>query len=328
MHVRSKEVGFRSLGDDLVGTLFVPETHEPSPALILCHGAGDFRENYFEMSQQLASRGIVSLALDMHGHGASGGERFHVDMREWTADVRAAIDFLQDRPEVKQDQIAGFGLSSGGTAILEAALEDSRLCALIPLDATVRNSLPAAMSGFIRTLLLAGKIKFSVTGKPMRLPLAKLGPAPTLASDPAVNREILDYPRSWEGFNSFPLPGGEQAFFVDTIDRVSRITTPTMVLWGAEDKVDPPETAHRLYAALKCKKALHIIPGNGHVGHRDRHKAKVFALTADWILQHVASATAAEYVAAGTEHGIQDYRRSSGQESGSPREMGPALAVS
>jgi len=321
-------VSFCSLGDWIVGELIIPENNGPHPAIILCHGAGDFKENYFEMGERLAERDIVSLALDMHGHGASGGKRFHVDMREWAADVRAAIDFLRTRPEVNGEQIAAFGLSSGGTAILEAALVDRRLKALIPLDATVRNSLPLPMTLFIKFLMLLGKTKLWLTKKTLRLPLAKMGPAPVLASDPAVNREILDYPRSWEGFNSFPLPGGEQAFFVDTIERAPHIKAPTLVLWGEDDKVDPPETARLLFAALTCKKQLHIVSGNGHVGHRDRHKEKVFALTADWVFQNVAELPAMECVAAGSEHGIQDYRGARRHEARVGGEMGPAFAVS
>jgi uncharacterized protein len=328
MKTKSESVSFRSLGDELSATLFLPESGEPFPALILCHGAGDFKENYFEMSDYLAGRGIVSLALDMHGHGSSGGERFFVDMRQWAADVQAAVDYLQTRPEVCADQIAGFGLSSGGTAILEAAVVDKRLRALIPLDATVRNSLPTPMSLFIKFLLLLGKMKLFLTKKTMRLPLAKMGPLPTLASDPKVNREILDYPRSWDGFNSFPLPGGEQAFFVDTINRVPHITAPTLVLWGEDDKVDPPETGRVLYAALTGKKELHIIPGNGHVGHRDRHKDKVFALTADWILRNVAAAPVVEPATAGSKDGIQNHRRRRSEETRVAGEMGAALAVS
>ena len=59
----------------------------------------------------------------------------------------------------------------------------------------------------------------------------------------------------------------------------------TLVLWGEDDKLDPPETARLLYEALSCKKQLHIIAGNGHVGHLDRNKDQVFALTADWVLR-------------------------------------------
>ena len=51
MKARRESASFRSLGDELVGTFSLPNTNGPSPALILCHGTGDFRENYFEMSR-------------------------------------------------------------------------------------------------------------------------------------------------------------------------------------------------------------------------------------------------------------------------------------
>jgi len=40
-----------------------------------------------------------------------------------------------------------------------------------------------------------------------------------------------------------------------------------------------------LFGALSCEKQLNIIAGNGHVGHMDRNKEKVFALTAEWALK-------------------------------------------
>ena len=45
------------MGDEISGALFTPVSSEPSPALIICHGAGEFKENYFELCQSLASRG-------------------------------------------------------------------------------------------------------------------------------------------------------------------------------------------------------------------------------------------------------------------------------
>ena len=122
-----ESLSLRSLGDDLVGTLFLPTSEHPAPALIVCHGAGEFKENYFEMCELLARNGVATLAIDMHGHGASAGERFYVSMHQWVADVRAAVDFLVTHPRIDANKIGAFGLSSGGTAILEAAIVDARL---------------------------------------------------------------------------------------------------------------------------------------------------------------------------------------------------------
>jgi lysylphosphatidylglycerol synthetase-like protein (DUF2156 family) len=64
---------------------------------------------------------------------------------------------------------------------------------------------------------------------------------------------------------------------------------PTLVLWGELDAFDPVRSAHLLYGALTCPKRLCVVPGNGHAGHLDRNRAQVFALAADWTLEHLAA---------------------------------------
>jgi uncharacterized protein len=287
--MKKEEVFIQSLGDRLAAVLFLPETASPAPALIVCHGALEFKEDFFEFCEFLAGKGIAALALDMHGHGQSQGERYHVEMRVWVADVRAAADFLQSRPGVDGRCIGALGLSSGGTAILEAALVDPRLKTLVAMDATVRNTLGFAETVVFQALILAGRIKKSFTKKDLRFPVIKLFAGVHVVSDPEVDREVQSDPRFVDAFSSFPLPGAAQCFFVDTLKRAGRITAPTLVLWGEEDRLDSPKTARLLYAALTCKKQLRIVPGNGHLGHLDRNKAQVFALTAAWALENLAA---------------------------------------
>ena len=281
-------VCLRSFGDELAGVLFLPESGGRCPVLIVCHGAGEFKENYFELCELLASRGVATFAIDMHGHGQSQGERYFVNMHQWVADIRAAINFLLTHPRIDGDRIGAFGLSSGGTAILEAAMVEPRLKALVALDATVRNSFPWPLTFVLRLLVLLGRIKRHFTKQDLRLPLARMSPGICLASDPEVNHKLQSDPRSVAAFMAFPFPGAAQAFFVNTLQRASKIAAPTLVLWGAEDKLDPPETARLLYDALTCKKQLHIVAGNGHVGHLDRNRQEVFALTANWALENLA----------------------------------------
>jgi len=283
----SEAVTFLSLGERLAARLFLPEASRPVPALIICHGALEFKEDFFELCEFLASQGIAALALDMHGHGESEGERYHVEMRTWAADVRAAVDFLEAHPAVDRQGIGAFGLSSGGTAILEAALLDPRLKTLIALDATVRSSLKPLEAFIFQTLILAGRIKRFFTGRDLRFSAISLFAGVKVASDPQVNQQVRNDARLIQAFSAFPLPGAAECFFVDTLRRVGRIVAPTLVLWGEDDELDPPESGHLLYAALTCKKRLEIIPGNGHMGHLDRHKESVFRLTAEWALENL-----------------------------------------
>jgi len=287
MKACKETVRLNSLGIELAGELVSPTGDARFPVMIICHGAGEFKENYSGLCEVLASRGVATLAIDMHGHGQSAGERFYVNMIQWVADIQAAIDFLLTHPKIDGARIGAFGLSSGGTAILEAAVVDPRLKALVALDATVRNSLPLPLTVILKLLVWLGNIKKLLTKHDLRLPLAKMAGGFHFASDPELDRKLQTDPRSLAAFMDFPFPGAAQAFFVNTIKRVSKIAIPTLVLWGEDDQLDPPETARLLFAALTCKKELHVIPGNGHVGHLDRHKDKVFALTANWALENL-----------------------------------------
>jgi alpha-beta hydrolase superfamily lysophospholipase len=289
--IQKESVEFVSLGVKLVANLFLLADPRPAPALIVCHGAGEFKENYDELCEFLAEAGIASLAVDMHGHGKSGGSPFNIVINEWVADVRAAIDFLSKNPAVDADSIGAFGLSSGGTAILEAALVDSRLKFLVPLDATVHNSMPLPLTWFLQTLLLAGRIKKRFTGKELRLSLTWMFSFMNLAADKEINKRIKADPRARAAFMAFPFPGGEESFFVDTINRVAGIKAPVMILWGEKDEIDSPKTGRKLFDTLTCKKQIHVVPGNGHMGHMDRNRQNVFALTRDWILENAGVAT-------------------------------------
>jgi alpha-beta hydrolase superfamily lysophospholipase len=283
-----QNVHFSSNGDTIAGTLFLPENNDPSCALILCHGAMDFKEHYFEFCEFLAAKGIASLAIDMHGNGESQGERFHVEIDQWVADIISALDFLNTHPQTSGLKTGAFGLSSGGTAVLECAVVEPRIETLITLDATVRTilSLPEAIQ--MQSLLLLGWIKRFLTRSELRLCMVDVFKKIPVTADPEINARWTDDPRIIEMWSSWPIPGAKESIIVDTIKRIHTITAPTLVLHGAEDKIDPPETAHLLFAALTCKKDIHIIEGNGHVGHMDRNKQEVMNLTADWAIRHLA----------------------------------------
>jgi uncharacterized protein len=285
--MRRTDISFLSGPDTISGTLFIPDAGIPLPALIICHGALDFKENYFDLCEYLAGKGIASLAIDMHGHGASGGDRLHVNMKEWVLDIRCAIDFLIQRSEIKGDSIGVFGLSSGGTAVLEAALLDSRIHCIITLDATVRNTLSRAEHLGMTILDALGRFKRLITKEDLRLSMVGAFRKVEVASDPQVNRRWKENPKVLEMWSAFPVPGSTPSLIVDTIKRVHLITAPTLVIHGEDDKVDPPETAHLLFDALTCVKHLRIVEGNGHLGHMDRNKNIVMELTSDWALSHL-----------------------------------------
>jgi uncharacterized protein len=279
-------VVIQSPDGEIKASLSLPDGRD-IPALIVCHGAGEFKENYEELCDFLAARGIASLALDLYGHGESSGVRHAIDIRRWVSDIALACDYLESVPEIGRGKLAAFGLSSGGTAVLEAAIIEPRIKALVVLDATARNPLDLRANILFGSLTALGWVKRLLTGSELRAPLNRWFGVDVPVSDPEIRARLIKDPRMLESGNAYPFPAGAPSFFVRTIRRVNRITVPTLVLWGAEDKVDSPESGRLIYEALTGEKELKIIAGNGHMGHLDRNRAAVFQATADWIRKHL-----------------------------------------
>jgi pimeloyl-ACP methyl ester carboxylesterase len=208
-------------------------------------------------------------------------------MGDWISDIRSAIDLLASHPAIRKDSIGAFGFSSGGTAVLEAAILDRRIRCLITEDATVNNTLGLMDTAIVSLLNTAGRVKRRITGEDLRLSMEEAFSKVPLTADPEVNRSWQDDARVKEMWSRVPFPGMRASFSTDTIRRVHLIKVPTLVIHGQEDRIDNPASARRLHQALRCDKRLCIIPGNGHMGHRDGNRRQVFSLTAQWAKEHL-----------------------------------------
>ena len=88
-------------------------------------------------TRMLARHGYGVLLFDRRGEGRSDGEP------NWgwggEADIKAAIAYLQRRPDVDPDRIGGIGLSVGGEMLIEAAAETDELAAIVSEGAGARS---------------------------------------------------------------------------------------------------------------------------------------------------------------------------------------------
>ncbi|MBK5092574.1 MAG: alpha/beta fold hydrolase [Actinobacteria bacterium] len=107
------------------GLLVLPEKPAavPAPAVVFCHGVLLSKEAYLAQCRELSRQGLVVLAIDMRGHGATGGAN-DMGLSE-RRDVWAAADYLSRLPDVDPQRIAAAGHSLGGTAVTTAGIYQS-----------------------------------------------------------------------------------------------------------------------------------------------------------------------------------------------------------
>ncbi|THD63696.1 alpha/beta fold hydrolase [Phenylobacterium sp.] len=102
------------------GLLYTPKTAtaaHPAPAVLVSHGYINTREMQSPFAIELARRGFVVLAMDMAGHGYSGGSVGQV--RDLGGPP--ALAYLQSLPFVDKANIGLEGHSMGGVPITAAA---------------------------------------------------------------------------------------------------------------------------------------------------------------------------------------------------------------
>lgn len=126
----SKEpVVFTSGGEQLTGTIYLPEGTGPYPGLVLIHGSGDQSRAVWEYRShvyRLVSRGVAVLAYDKRGCGESEGAISAAGFDDLAADAYAALSVLRTAESIDSTRCGLFGISQGGwiAARLGAAHRD------------------------------------------------------------------------------------------------------------------------------------------------------------------------------------------------------------
>ena len=89
-------------------------------------------------ARMLIDHGYGVLLYDRRGEGGSEGDP---NLYGWggSRDVHGAVEFLQGRPDVDPDRIAGLGLSVSGEMLLQAAAESTDLAAVVSEGAGSRS---------------------------------------------------------------------------------------------------------------------------------------------------------------------------------------------
>ncbi len=143
---RAVDVTYRNEADgiDLAGTLTLPESTGPVPAVILISGSGpqDRDESVFGhrpflvLADFLTRRGIAVLRVDDRGVGESGGDFSAATSEDFARDVLSGIDFLSRRDEIDPTAIGLVGHSEGGIIAPMVAAEREEVAFIVLLAGT------------------------------------------------------------------------------------------------------------------------------------------------------------------------------------------------
>jgi len=299
-----QEISFYSDGIKLVGALWLPDDYragEKWPAVISVAGiTSDYRLGGHRAAQawHFNKAGYAVLSFNYRGYGESGGKRKVVTMMEEVADVRNAITYIQQRPEIDPERIILTGWSLGGAVVTYAAALDDRAKATVS-HWGIGNGYRWLKSCWRlpewRALLreLDEDIKQRVfTGKSKRVPLEHFW---VLAGNEAAVEDEWKK-KGWIG-GMIPLSFFESIINFKPEDVVDRISPRAIFLQhpAVEMAVDCEESV-MLYEKAREPKKLWLIPESELPNTYDVFHGvdggpgffnQVMEVTIDWVRQYV-----------------------------------------
>lgn len=117
-----EEVSYGNSEISLSGTLTLPITTGPFPAVILIHGSSPLDRDetmlghkpFLVLSDHFTRHGIAVLRFDKRGVGKSTGIYDTATIEDFCDDVDKGVEYLKSRPEIIREQIGLVGHSEGG----------------------------------------------------------------------------------------------------------------------------------------------------------------------------------------------------------------------
>jgi 3-oxoadipate enol-lactonase len=236
-----------------VGLHYV-EAGRGEPPLLLLHGLGGSLDIWRPILGTLAAARRV-LAGDHRGHGASDKPGGPYTVRLLADDWVAALDALG----IARADLLGLSLG-GAVAMTIAARDPARVRALV-LEDTWAYPHPDFVG------MLRARLELLARGDMAGYAEAAI---PQVYSDAyaRANPAALDaYRARVAATEPGPLASAVRACLAhDMRGELARITAPTLVIVGAEDRLTPPFHAQYLFHAIAGAK-LAVIEGSAHFPH-------------------------------------------------------------
>jgi uncharacterized protein len=268
----------------LAGTLTLPDTALPAPAVLLAAGSGpidrdsNHRRARFDVTRQLAHAlaeyGLASLRYDKRGVGESPGDWRAAGLYDNVDDLARARDALAARPEVDADRVLLAGHSEGAVLAAALAARGAPVCGVVLLAMSaapgeellrwqarrIAPTLPAPVRGLLRLLRTDLEAKVAANHAKIRATttdVARIGGARVNAR---WTREFMAH---------------------DPRADLARLTVPVLAVTGEKDLQVPATDLDVLAETVPGPVEVHRVPDLTHTLRRQPGPASLRAYRAE-----------------------------------------------
>src|SRR5512135_493179 len=151
MPIQTGTVSFQSGKSMLEAYLATPERPGPHPAVVVIHEIFGLNDNIRDIAQRFATEGYVALAVDLFaGRNRTicmfrfmGGMLLNSLKHQGIKDLKAALTYLTQQPDVDVTRVGAIGFCMGGGFAIGWACTDDRLKVIAPFYGVTPRPLTA-----------------------------------------------------------------------------------------------------------------------------------------------------------------------------------------
>ena len=307
-----EDISFSNGDVILKGTLVLPVTKGPHPAVIFVHPAGPrSRKGLFTWAEFFAIHGVAGLTYDKRGVGESSGDWMRSSFQDLAGDGLAALRLLQGREDIDAKQIGVWGASQGGWIAPLVASQSSAVTFVISQSGSgvspqeqelYRSEAWLRADGFGQA-----EIQKAMTLIRSRYECVRTGQG---------WEELAAAERAAESERWYPYTGGAAGkdhpfwgflrliYDYDPVPALEKVKCPVLAVWGGLDTFVPVEKSvavwrNSLAQAGNKDVTLKVFPNGDHSlldaktgGLKEVARLKgfvtgYFEMQKDWLLQRV-----------------------------------------
>ncbi|MFD5178251.1 alpha/beta hydrolase [Nocardia sp. NPDC058379] len=256
-------VGVPAGDTTLIGTLFLPDSKDPVPGIVVAGTWTSVKELMADRyAEHLAARGFAALSFDFTGFGESGGTPREVENPgRKVDDIRHAVTFLASHPSIDSHRLGALGICAAAMYMAGNAVRDPRVGSLALIAPWLHDAAicevayggPDAVTEKIRIAERA-RAHFEETGEVDYVPVVS-------TTDPraAMPYDIDFYLNPARGGipawpNRFAVMAWQDWLTYDAIALAPRITQPTLLVHSEDAAI--PDGARRFHAGLTGHKDI------------------------------------------------------------------------
>lgn len=257
----------KAAGIKLVGTLTLPKSQSPVPAVVLLTGSGaqDRDESilghkpFLVLADYLTRRGIAVLRLDDRGIGGSTGSVAQSTSPEFADDALAAVAYLKNVKQINPRKIGLLGHSEGGMIAALAAGRSQDVAFVVMLAGTgVPGEQIILHQGEAIARAQKADEKLITSARELQFKLFAIAKRDTTLQE--SRDEIIKLLLENESYKSAPTPEARKALEANVAAQAQAMFTPWFRAFLVFDPAAAMEKVHCPVLALTGEKDLQADP--------------------------------------------------------------------